>query len=316
MTTGTWKLVRWVLSAAALAAAPTAATALSAFDEAGEWVDTSDPMQIVAPEAASSALAPASPAPSDGWAVFEDWHNSFIRSDRWLGRTADGHEVRREVEGDHLLMRFRLEVPPVAGASGFTGTGQRIGSRRAGVTTRLAGDFQIKSYAAVGCPTGTAGTRVRPVMIDFTAFNDGSSTGPGNATGDIFVRVNANREASSADPVNELTVGAFIYRCIDAACSNALSSIFVLDMGRVFVGVPFTLRATWDPQASRFLVGLDDAPDVSLAYPPSLNVQPPRVPFSVIRQQNVNANCPTQFTVTDSTLKVREIRTNPEAVVP
>lgn len=170
----------------------------------------------------------------------------------------------------------------------------------------------------VGCASNPTapGTRVRPAMVDVTAFNDGSSTTAGNALGDHFVRVMVNREATSADPWNELRVQAFLFRCVDAACSNALSSVFDLDVGRVFVGIPFTLRAEWDREGHRFVAGVSGYPDVVLPYAPALEVSPPRIPFASVREQNVNAICSTHATVADSTVIVSEVRTNPEAVIP
>ena len=56
-------------------------------------------------------------------------------------------------------------------------------------------------------------------------------------------------------------------------------------------------------------------PDVILAYDPALHQKPMVVPFAGIRMQSINANCMVGSTVTDSDIKVREIRTNGSAVI-
>jgi hypothetical protein len=66
-----------------------------------------------------------------------------------------------------------------------------------------------------------------------------------------------------------LTVQAFLFRCIDGGCSNAISNIFNLNVAKVRIGELFTLRAIWDEPNHCFLVGVDDEPDVILPYDPS-----------------------------------------------
>lgn len=297
---------------------PVGARGGDAFDVLGGRVDSPDaPENAVAAAPAAAVMATAAPSPAGGWVVFDAWRGPTIRSDRWIGVAANAHDARREIVGNGLQLRYRLEGN-VGPDTGFTSAMQRLVSRTSALTTRIAADFQLRSYEVVGCASNPTapGTRVRPAMVDVTAFNDGSSTTAGNALGDHFVRVMVNREATSADPWNELRVQAFLFRCVDAACSNALSSVFDLDVGRVFVGIPFTLRAEWDREGHRFVAGVSGYPDVVLPYAPALEVSPPRIPFASVREQNVNAICSTHATVADSTVIVSEVRTNPEAVIP
>jgi hypothetical protein len=325
--TRTW---RWMVVLAAvipLAWRPGEAVAAGPVDELGARLDLPGGLDIAAlrtatvspeglAEAASRVAGTVGASRGEGWVVFEDWRTPTLRSDRWVGVTGNGLDARREIAGNHLATRFRLEAPTTSGDAGFTGSMQRLHSKTAALTTRIAADFQIMSYEAVGCASNAMGTRVRPAIVDVTGFNDGSSWRPGDATGDHFLRVIVNREATSVDPWNELTVQAFLFRCVDAACSNAISWTYDLDMARVFVGMPFTLRAEWQPAEHRFVAGVDGFPDVVLPYPAGADVSPARAPFASVRSQSVNANCSTHATVTDSTVNVFEVRTNPEAAVP
>ena len=123
-------------------------------------------------------------------------------------------------------------------------------------------------------------TRIRPAAISLSKFNDGSSNVPGDLTGYHFARVMVNREAFTSDPQGKMTVMAFLFRCIDAVCSNAISNIFNRNMGQVKVGEEFSLRIVWDEPNNCFLVGYNNKPDVVLAYPPDLNQGLPRGPFA------------------------------------
>ncbi len=291
------------------------------FGSYDEWGQGSG---AVAPPAAVDSLglfeaedidAMAAPIPA-GFGIYEDWSSPTIRSSRWIVATDRAHEARREVLGHHLLMRYRLEGSTTAGDAGLRGASMRILASNPGVIDRIDAHFQVDSYAVTGCEANPLTTRVRPVAISLSKFNDGSSTGPADMTGDHFVRVIVNREAFTTDPEGMLTVQAFLFRCIDSVCSNAISSIFNLDMGKVLVGEPFSLRARWNAATNRFLVRLNDNPPVVLEYPSNLNAGPAAVPFADVRMQSVNANCTAGPTVTDAQIKVREILTNVSAVIP
>jgi len=294
------------------------------FDENGEWSDPSLPVTtfpqpdggiwgIGGVSQSFSAAATISPP----WDVYENWTSPFIRSDRWIVATGRAHEARREVLGRHLLMRFRLQGTTLLD-TGFTSANQSIQFVNPNIIKMIEADFQVEKYTVVGSEANQSqpGTRVRPVQISLPGFNDGSSTGTGDMTGDHFMRIMINREAFTTDPPGMLTVQAFLFRCIDATCSNAISNLFNLDMGKVFVGEPFSLRAIKDRPNNRFVVGFNNNQDVFLYYNPDLDQSRMVVPFADIRMQSVNANCMAGPTVTDSEIKVREIRTEAKAVIP
>ncbi len=113
-----------------------------------------------------------------------------------------------------------------------------------------------------------------------------------------------------------LTVQAFLFRCIDAVCSNAYSTVFDLNVGKVMVAEPFSLRISWDERNHRFLVGYNNSPDVILEYNPFPNQKPPGGPFADFHIQLVNATCVAGPTVTDAETKVREVYTNVSAIIP
>ena len=247
--------------------------------------------------------------------IYEDWSSPNIRSDRWLVRTDRAHEARREVLGHHALMRYRLEGLTTLN-SGLVGAMQAFRVSNPLAINKIEVNFQVKDYDVIGCELNPNMTRIRPAAISLSKFNDGSSKGPNDLTGDHFVRVMANREAFTIDPVGMLTVQAFLFRCIDNVCSNAYSTVYNLNVGKVMVAEPFSLRISWDERNHRFLVGYNNSPDVILEYDPLLYKKDPGGPFADFHIQLVNASCVEGPTVTDAEIKVREVYTNVSAIIP
>jgi|GEM_PF-6772969 len=249
------------------------------------------------------------------WSVYEDWTKPTIRSDRWFVRTGNAHEAKREVKGQHLLMRFRNEGITSSNV-GLLGPMQAFRIFRPSPVNAIKVKFLVKDYTVVGCEENNLMTRIRPAAISLSKFNDGNSTGPGDLTGDHFARVMVNREAFTSDPQRKMTVMAFLFRCIDAVCSNAYSAIFNLNMGQIKVGEEFFLRIVWDEPNNRYLVGFNNEPDVVLEYPPELNQGPPGGPFADFHTQLVNANCIEGPTINDTEIKVGNVYTNESAIIP
>ena len=257
----------------------------------------------------------------DQFGIYEDWRKSTIRSDRWTARDDPAHEVKRQVIRmpftwhNWFEMRYRREGV-ISPSEGLVGASQRMNAQNGSAINKMEADFRVMRMVVKGCPANiNIKTRIRPAQIAVGGFNDGSSSGPGDLTGEYFVRILANREADSTDPTGVLTVGAFVFRCIDAPCSNAYSTIFDLNVAKVRMGELFTLRAIWDEPNNRFLVGVNDGPDVILAYDPELN-QKSGQGIAQFGIQLVASNCPDSRTVTDAETWVTEVRTNPSAIIP
>ena len=266
-----------------------------------------------------ASLLLVGPAPGEGshesFAVYEDWTTSrTIRSDRWTARD-DGpvQEIGLGIRGHKLVMRQRREGATISNV-GLLGRSQFIFAKNASAIDQLEAAFKVRRLVASSCALNPGNTRVRAAALALSAFNDGTSIV--GQIGDHFVAVVANREADSSEPEGVLTVQAFLFRCQDSACFNPLSNIFNLAVGTVLVGEPFTLRAVWDGANARFLIGVNDQPDVVLAYNPTLDHGPAHGPFAEVHQQGVTGNCAAGPTITDVETEVREVRTNASAIVP
>jgi len=255
-------------------------------------------------------------ASDESLGLYEDWTTSrTIRSDRWVAVDTTTLEVEREVKGHHFLMRTRREGG-AASDVGFAGARQRLVFTNPVTIDRIEADIKVRDLAMTGCLTNAVQPSRVINAVFLNKFNDGSG-GPGNMTGDHLISVGASRASDSHDPDGVLRVVGTLGRCIDAACSNAFSIPGgIVDLGTALVDEHFTVRVTWDSPNNRFLVGAGDSPDVPIVYPAAINQKPASGPFADIRTQLVAANCTSGVTATDSTIVVRQVRTNATAVIP
>jgi len=245
-------------------------------------------------------------------AVYEDWRSGTVRPDRWTVREGSAQDMRAEVHGRKLRMRYREEGATFADR-GFNAANHILTFANPVRIDRLEADLKVTRADIIGCAANPGFTRLRPAAIGFNTFNDGTSTA--GLTGDHIVRVHVNREADSLDPPGVLTVQAFVGRCIDATCSNAISTLFNLAVGTVTVGTPFTLRLTWDRPLARFVVAVDDGPEARLEYDPALDTGDAHVPFADLRMQPVVANCTAGPAAADAEIEVYAVRTNADVVI-
>ena len=116
------------------------------------------------------------------------------------------------------------------------------------------------------CPANGTPSEAR-LLIAMTAFNDGSSTGAGDRTGDYNAVVQAIRRSNSADPAGILRVEGRVTRCQNAACSTEEQIVAPKDLGlSLAVGAAFTMRLIWDAPNNRFLAGVNANANVALPY--------------------------------------------------
>jgi hypothetical protein len=249
------------------------------------------------------------------WGVYENWNGSQIRADRWRGRSDLALEVKREIAKSQLVMRYRV-AGSTSSNTGFINGYHRIYAMNAANINQIEADIKIKRSTITGCAENPGLTRIRPAAISLNKFNDGSSAGPEGMIGDHIARVLVNRESDTSDPPGIFTAQAFLFRCTDSDCINGDSIAQALDMGKVREGKWFTLRAIWDESNNRFLVRLNNEPDVILSYDSKLNNGPAITPFADVRMQMVAGNCAEGPTEMDAEIIVDQVRTNESAVIP
>src|SRR5206468_420333 len=102
-----------------------------------------------------------------------------------------------------------------------------------------------------GCPANPKPTTAFAAIFVAT-FNDGSSTGADDRTGDHVAIFEAGE--ISGHTAGVLVVRAVIIRCDDKTCDSSTELPGAVDFPQtVQDGVPFTLRLIWDKANNQFL---------------------------------------------------------------
>jgi hypothetical protein len=110
----------------------------------------------------------------------------------------------------------------------------------------------VKSAKVVGCAANAASTRARASVVGFF-FNDGTSPGPGNRTGDIGASIESRRDSITGDQIV-----ALIFRCGSSDCTTLTTSLGIHAFTAVWTkGVADTMRIQWDAANDQFIFDLN-----------------------------------------------------------
>ncbi|HUM17702.1 MAG TPA: hypothetical protein VL086_18565 [Candidatus Nitrosotalea sp.] len=267
---------------------------------------------------ALGALVAEARRDTDGFAIYEDWTTTDqIRGDRWRGLANPAQDTQKEQQGHRAHLRLRREASNASNAGG-AGAELILAAARPLDVTRFDVETRVKNLELVGCPANPVASSVMPVQVTLNKFNDGTPGLPGDATGDHFGRIRLFRSSGLNDPPGALQVHLAIFRCDNPACSAAhsLPDAFVALPTFVYVGDKVRVRLIWDEANNRFVGGVNNGPDMSLAYPAGLNQAPARSPFANISVFSSAVSCLGQAGVVDADVEIGVVRTNPSAVIP
>lgn len=218
---------------------------------------------------------------------------------------------RAVVRPDPLVANRFLQLTLVTGHpgtvinTGAAGVGQQI--LRVMRDDIVSGDVAVTglrtklvmaSAAASACPSGDTSTLARARMLA-SFFNDGSSAGPGDATGDILAELNVELQTSTSGAVTR-TITALMTRCEDALCNSAetVSETFTR---RWKIGVPVPLAVVWDRANGRFVYTAGGGTTVeqhAISYAPSAVAGPSVLNFHDLRVANTLPACATAVRAT------------------
>jgi hypothetical protein len=268
------------------------------------------------------------------WGIFEDWKGQprVIRGDRHRGDVGfGGQETKTQLVGSKLQMRQRIE------GSQASDTGRRTVANRLYALTgflpftdpsairQIEVEASVQKYTMGACTVnedpGVTSTRVRYIQILLALFNDGTSTGPGDFTGDVFATLQAIRDAVSVDAKDVFRVEAFLDRCLDAPC-NSTTTLSVATLGFVNGKKSKKFRLIADPANDQVVAEFEDSKEfasVNVSYAGMNDSSAAVDPFARYGVSVSAAGCtpasggPTQADVETT---IGAIRTNQSAVVP
>ena len=260
--------------------------------------------------------------PSAGGAqlvLYDDFSLKTINPDKWhggegsAGASGPDTESSRGIKGGKL----QLQLTSYGGTSSDAGTPlfngqQRLRINSPGPVTIMQASVAVKSALAEHCEANTTPTRVR-AGIRGSFFNDGSSSGVGDATGDIRAPFEKRRTSTTGGGFTD-TIRAFILRCSDADCdtSTTLAS-------HTFIKVwaknkPDTLKLEWDAANDRFLFtvnpGTAGEESKALSYTVT-DTDPPGFAYRQLEVRIGAANCTPERRAGSITALFNDVMINP-----
>jgi len=246
--------------------------------------------------------------------LYENFNVKRIDPSKWQGGEfevsgAPNTETARRIEDGKLELSLTSygSTGSDSGTAGITST--RLGVTNPAAVTTLQAAVTVMSATVNGCAANMmTATRARANLFG-SFFNDGTSPGAGNLTGDIRAVLHKVRDSILGDRIE-----AFLNRCTDLACSSSTQLGF-----QVFTTVwekeeADTLRVQWDPDNKRFLYsvnpGTGGEETIALGYAVS-DALPPVSAFKQLSVGSSVANCTTGRP--SATIKARfdNVRVNP-----
>ncbi len=261
---------------------------------------------------AGATLFPSVPSDAvEPFVTYDAFDGETIRSDLWRGfesGVAGGQEILRAQKKGSLELRYRREGDQGSNAGTVIAT-NGLNSPVAAAINQMSATAKVKSLEVTDCAANPAASSVRAFRVSLRKFNDGTSSGPGDSTGDYLAIAEVFRDSTDPDDGTVKARGILV-RCTNFNCLQSVTVTPSVILGTVQIGRQFTLRNAWDPQNNQFLVGVDNGADVALPYPAGANVAPSAIHVAQLSQLNMTENCTAAPVVADSTIKVLGVQTN------
>lgn len=225
--------------------------------------------------------------------LYDDFNKKPINPAKWLGGDGNAGPLAPNTEAVRKLTGKKLYIALTSWGrtDSNTGTAGNQANRLAVINpipiTTMQAEVTVKSATVVGCTANTTSTRAR-AQINGSFFNDGTSSGPGDRTGDIIASMQSHRDSIAGDQV----VGSFS-RCTNAACTNITTPSIVTFIASWVQGAATTQRVQWDQPNHQFIYTLNPGGSQeqhSLAYA-FADANAPVGNFKQLSVNNTAASC-------------------------
>jgi hypothetical protein len=235
--------------------------------------------------------------------LYDDFNVKPINPAKWSGSEGTAGPAAPNTESARKLAKQQLYITLTSWGRTDSNTGSAgTQSNRLGVTnpvpvTTIQADVTVKSAKVVGCAANTTSTRARAQVVG-GFFNDGTSTGAGDRTGDILSGIQSVRDSLLGDRIE-----GFISRCTNASCTNIATISSVTFTASWVQGVANTLSVQWDKPNKRFNFTLNNGSEQhGLTYTFS-DANGPVVDFKQLAAGNSAASCTGPAPRTYATMK-------------
>lgn len=243
--------------------------------------------------------------------TYDDFSSGVIDPARWAGLSTEGSFDAPTVQLLRVADNGSLHLALTSWGSAASDAGSILSRQGLNITqlgtpggsgsiTGLKARVAVVNAKIQDCPSNpeTSAPSRGDTQVIGAFFNDGSSTGPSDRTGDIIVVFVLEKLPGGVN-----RIGASVNRCPNATCSPGSSVITALPANpatfalRWTLGQPLVLKLVWDPVVGQFTFTVKDptthatetkrigySPDVSDAAPPVLD-------FKSVRLLNRVENC-------------------------
>jgi hypothetical protein len=254
--------------------------------------------------------------------VYEDWSGP-MRADRWqiygLPNNGAPLEQKRLVTARKLDLEFRNSARQGEPArDAFIGYRLLPGNLPlddpASVTELDVTFTQTREKFTKQCTE--PGSPEVVSLIRLQKFNDGSTSGPGDQTGDYFATVTTRHSLDEPGIVVRSSIG----RCTNATCTsfdNAATNepSGGYQLGTVTRGKPYRLRLIWRAANDMFISLLGNG-GFEMTYDPSIDGTPAERPTAAFGIGGTPGNRLDGFRMAEIAVKVGAVRTNGSSLVP
>jgi len=233
------------------------------------------------------------PGTGQALTLYDDFSSKPLNPDKWMGRERDFGPGAPNTETTRKIKQGAAGIDLTtygftssdSGTSGISSSNLSV-IDPAAVTTMQA-DVTVKNAKVVGCAANPTGSAARARLIG-EFFNDGSSTGVGDRTGDIVAAMHSQLDSLAGD-----SLVAFLARCTNATCTTTsvlTSHVFTAVWAK---GVADTFLMQWDQPNHQFHFTLNPGgsqEQATLGYTQSDSTAP-GFGFKALQAANTIASC-------------------------
>ena len=250
--------------------------------------------------------------------LYDHFNAPEIDPGKWIGTESFAAPLNPNTQASRLVKGKALNVKLTTYGNTNSNSGRQTGRfgllvRNPGAITAMEATVTVLKAEVQDCANNTETSRAR-TSLSGTFFNDGSSTGPSDRTGNIGATIQKLLDAKG----NRIFF-ASIFRCSDPACNSAPDLVSHVFESTWTLRRADTLRLELDRDGTRFLYTVNpDTPDeqtAALSYTQT-DTLPPLLEFKGIRAVNSAANCTDDRKKVSIDAKFDDVKLKREAVQP
>ena len=243
--------------------------------------------------------------------IYDDFSGGVIDPARWAGLSTEGSFDAPTAQLLRVVDNGSLDLALTSWGSAASDSGSILSRQGLNITqlgtpggsgsiTGLKARVTVVNAKAQDCATNpeTAAPSRADTQVIGAFFNDGSSTGPSDRTGDIIAVFVLEKAPGRVN-----RIGASVNRCPNATCSPGSSVITSIPANPATfattwtLGQPLVLKLVWNPLVGQFTFTVKNPATQqteakSIVYSPNVSdTAPPTLDFKSVRLLNRVENC-------------------------